>query len=85
MRKLSRAETALAEIYDLAGWQTDDEAREDDPSPEDATAHVNGLIRQKCREGLGVALVEEGRRGLVDQRTAQSSAWNVLRGEGKDA
>lgn len=63
MRLLSRAEIALTEIYVLAGWHFDDEASENDSSPEDMTAHVNGLIRRKCREGLGGALVEEGGKG----------------------
>ena len=37
---------AFHEIFDLAGWHTDDEADPANPSPEDQAAHVNGLIRQ---------------------------------------
>src|SRR3972149_8802831 len=37
----------LHEIFGLAGWHTDDKADELNESPEDMTAHVNGLIRQK--------------------------------------
>ena len=37
----------LHEIFGLAGWRTDDQADASNESPEDMTAHVNGLIRQK--------------------------------------
>jgi len=53
-RALQRAHDALTEISRLAGWQTDDDANEDDVSPEDMTAHVDGLIRRQCRVGLGL-------------------------------
>jgi len=41
----ARLRAALEEIRDLAGWHADDTANPDDESPEDMTAHVNGLIR----------------------------------------
>ena len=40
----------LSEIVDLASWHVDLDAREDDLSPEDMTAHVNGLIVQKAQQ-----------------------------------
>ncbi len=43
---------ALEEIYDLAGWQSDDNAEENNTTPEDMTSHINGLIRQKCNTAL---------------------------------
>lgn len=31
----------------------DEEARDDDPSPEDMAAHIGGLILRRVREALG--------------------------------
>jgi len=50
---LKIAHDALVEISRLAEWHTDDDAKDDDVSPEDMTAHVNGLIRRQCQRGLG--------------------------------
>ena len=43
---------ALEAVADLAGWHTDDEADQDDTSPDDMVAHTNGLIRQLCKAVL---------------------------------
>ena len=56
---LMRYREALEEIYDLAGWNSDDDARADDTSPEDMVAHVNGLIRKLCNDALGCAKESE--------------------------
>lgn len=44
---------ALREIRELALWHCDEEADPADESPEDMTAHVNGLIVQTCDKALG--------------------------------
>lgn len=48
------ARERVQSIYELAGWQSDDEADPDDQSPEDHLAHINGLIRQECLKILGM-------------------------------
>ena len=45
-----RLESGLREVYGLLGYHTDDEAKADDPSPEDMAAHVHGLCRQIIRK-----------------------------------
>lgn len=45
-------EDIIDEIYHLAEWHCDDDADESNQSPEDMTAHINGLIRQRCIEAL---------------------------------
>lgn len=68
-KEAERACAALAEVFDLAGWHANDEADANDDSPDDAVAHVNGLIRQICRQALAdlktpnVALSRAARRG----------------------
>ena len=47
-----RLREALGKIYNLAGWQADDEADETDTNPEDMAAHINGLIRQVVTSAL---------------------------------
>lgn len=37
-------------IYETLGWHTDDDADETNASPEDATAHINGLVRQRIND-----------------------------------
>ena len=49
---LMRYRDALDAVADLAGWHTDDEADKDDTSPDDMVAHVNGLIRRRCKAAL---------------------------------
>ena len=44
---------ALQNIRELASWHYDESADETDMSPDDMTAHVNGLIIQECDRGLG--------------------------------
>ena len=53
MTEMGEFRAALGLIYDWAGWHTDDEAEIEDESPEDMTAHINGLIRQVCVQVLG--------------------------------
>ena len=38
----------LEDVRELAGWHTDDETDENNNSPDDMTAHINGIIRKKC-------------------------------------
>ena len=47
-----RLRATLEEVSELAAWHCDDEADEGDDSPRDMTAHVNGIIRQKCAKAL---------------------------------
>lgn len=49
---LMRYRDALEAVADLAGWHSDDEAAPDDTSPDDMVAHVNGLIRQRCKAAI---------------------------------
>ena len=49
---LMRYRDALDAVADLASWHTDDEADSDDTSPDDMVAHVNGLVRQRCKAAL---------------------------------
>lgn len=49
---LMRYRDALEAVADLAGWYSDDEADENDASPDDMVAHVNGLIRKLCKAAL---------------------------------
>lgn len=44
--------TELREIYQIAGWHSDDNADPADKSPPDAVAHANGLIRWILREAI---------------------------------
>lgn len=46
-------EAALRAVHDYAGWHTDDDADEDNDSPDDMAAHLNGLIRKTCAKALG--------------------------------
>lgn len=43
---------ALRECERLSGWHTDDAADPAETSPEDAVAHINGLIRREVRSAL---------------------------------
>ena len=40
----------LATIADLVSWHMDTEADPENESPEDMTAHVNGLVWQLCQD-----------------------------------
>jgi hypothetical protein len=51
-RVVGRYRKALSDIYDMASWHTDDEADPGDESPDDMTAHTNGLIRLRIRKAL---------------------------------
>jgi len=44
---------AMREIEGLASWHYDANADPGDPSPDDMTAHVNGLIVKVCRRFIG--------------------------------
>ena len=46
--RVERLEDAIREIADLASWHMDEDAEETNETPEDAVAHVNGLVWQKC-------------------------------------
>lgn len=48
-----RLAEAVREVYGMLGWQTDDEADAADLSPDDMTAHVNGICRRTLLEALG--------------------------------
>lgn len=50
--EVERMRIVFEEIHSLTAWQCDDDADEDDESPGDMTAHINGLIRQKCSAAL---------------------------------
>ena len=50
--KIESYEDCLNEIYELCEWHTDDEADENNESPEDTISHINGLIRQKIKKLL---------------------------------
>lgn len=50
--------TSLAECIDLLGWHSDDDADEENQSPEDQVAHINGLVRRKL-----YAVIDQLRRG----------------------
>lgn len=64
-----RCQEALDEISELAAWQSDDDAREDDTRPTDVVAHVNGLIRKRCRDALDGRVVD-GTENHCTERTA---------------
>lgn len=40
----------LATIQELVSWHIDTEADPSNQSPEDMTAHINGLVWQLCRQ-----------------------------------
>lgn len=50
--QVKRMRKALKEIRDLARWHADIDADPEDQSPEDAVAHVNGLIMQICSRAI---------------------------------
>ena len=47
-----RLKEAVEYALHFASGHYDEDAQEDDPSPDDMTAHINGLIVRKCRETL---------------------------------
>ena len=47
-----RLKEAVEYALHFASGHYDEGAQEDDPSPDDMTAHINGLIVKKCRETL---------------------------------
>ena len=49
MSKNSQINKTIQEIERLASWHYDEVANEDNLSPDDMGAHINGLIVQKCR------------------------------------
>ena len=46
--RVSDLEERLRRIADLASWHADTDADPDNTSPDDMTAHVNGLIIKEC-------------------------------------
>ena len=60
LRSHNSALRALDEIRDLASWHYDPEANEDDLSPADMVAHVNGLIVRKCNDATRRGAGERG-------------------------
>ena len=50
--EIKNLKDALFNIFELAGWHTDDTAEPGNQSPEDMTAHVNGLIRHIVTETI---------------------------------
>jgi hypothetical protein len=53
MTEMGEYRAVLAQIYYWAEWHTDDEAEIEAASPQDLTAHINGLIRQECARVMG--------------------------------
>lgn len=47
-----RLKEAVEYALHFASGHYDEDAQEDDPSPDDMTAHLNGLIVKKCRQAL---------------------------------
>ena len=47
-----RLQEAVEYALHFASGHYDEDAQEDDPSPDDMTAHLNGLIVRKCQETL---------------------------------
>jgi hypothetical protein len=51
--EIVRLRERLSEICDLAAWHYDQDADPANTSPEDTTAHVNGLIVKLCEDASG--------------------------------
>lgn len=51
-RRLRELEQAAEYAYEMLEWHTDDDADENNTSPDDAHAHINGLVRQRLRAAL---------------------------------
>ncbi len=49
---IERLTKALDQIVGIASWHHDEDASFDDPSPDDAVAHANGLVVRVAREAL---------------------------------
>ena len=47
---VERLRAALEEIKALVSWHVDTEADPSNQSPEDMTAHINGLVWQLCQQ-----------------------------------
>lgn len=51
-RRIAELEAALRSVHDMLGHHADDDAREDDESPDDSDAWINGRCRQIARAAL---------------------------------
>jgi hypothetical protein len=51
--RIDLLEQVLRDVHHSLEWQTDDEADENDTSPWDMTAFINGLCRQRIMKVLG--------------------------------
>lgn len=51
--RIAELEAALRSIHDMLGHHADDDARDDDESPDDSDAWINGRCRQIARAALG--------------------------------
>ena len=51
--EIERLRDALGFVLEAASWHFDGEADSENESPEDMTAHINGLIVKRVREALG--------------------------------
>lgn len=60
----------LKEIQELVSWHMDAEAQPEDESPDDMTAHVNGLVWQLCQRHTN-PLTRPSKRGIIDSEPAQ--------------
>tara|TARA_R110000868_G_scaffold277390_1_gene537179 strand:+ start:562 stop:831 length:270 start_codon:yes stop_codon:yes gene_type:complete len=58
-RQRDRLAEALRDVCEMAKWQYDEDADENNTSPDDMTAHINGLIVKKICAAL--AELEKGK------------------------